>query len=80
MNPNTGLDPHVGQEIYELIAELQKKERFTGIVISHELPEVFQICSRVIMLYQGKVQLDDTVEEFLSSNKPIVRQFIEGNP
>ncbi len=76
--PNTGLDPEVGQEIYELIIKLHKQFGFTGIVISHEIPEIFQVCSRVIMLYEGKVQVDGTVEEFLACEKPVVRQFIEG--
>lgn len=76
--PNTGLDPLRGQEIYELINETQKASGFTGIVISHEIPEVFQICRRVIMLHQGKVQLDGPVEEFSSSELPVVKQFRDG--
>lgn len=76
--PNTGLDPQVGQEIYELIVETRKRASFTGIVISHEIPEVFQVCNRVAMLFQGEVQEEGSVEEFLASEKPVVRQFIEG--
>ena len=77
--PNTGLDPEVGQEIYELIVETQKISAFTGIVISHEIPEVFHVCHRVAMLYNGTVQLDGTIDEFLSSEQPVVRQFIQGS-
>ena len=76
--PNTGLDPEMGQEIYELIIDTQKKWGFTGIVVSHELPEVFQVCSRVAMLYQGVVQHEGSVDEFLASELPVVRQFIAG--
>lgn len=77
--PNTGLDPEVGQEIYELIAETQRLSGFTGIVISHEIPEVFQVCDRVAMLYQGKVQHEGSVKSFLESTNPVVRQFIRGD-
>ena len=77
--PNTGLDPEMGQEIYELIKETHDKFGFTGIVVSHEIPEVFQICDRVVMLYQGQVQINGTVEQFLACDKPVVRQFIEGS-
>lgn len=77
--PNTGLDPEVGQEIYELIAGLQKLSGFTGIVISHEIPEVFQICHKIVMLYQGKVQYDGSVEGFTNNNNPVVEQFFHGN-
>ncbi|MCB0346324.1 MAG: ATP-binding cassette domain-containing protein [Bdellovibrionales bacterium] len=77
--PNTGLDPQVGQEIYELIAATQQHLGFTGIVISHEIPEVFQVCERVAMLYKGKVVIDAEVEEFQKSNNPIVQQFTRGD-
>lgn len=77
--PNTGLDPETGQEIYDLIAATQRTSGFTGIVVSHEIPEVFQICSRVAMLYRGKVQAEGTVEEFLASQNEVVKQFIRGD-
>lgn len=76
--PNTGLDPEMGQDIYELINKTRGLYGFTGIVISHEIPEVFQVCSRVAMLYQGKVQMDGTTDEFMECDKPVVRQFITG--
>jgi phospholipid/cholesterol/gamma-HCH transport system ATP-binding protein len=77
--PNTGLDPLVGQEMYELIARLQKEKGFTGIVISHEIPEVFQICEEVVMLYKGKVQVSGSVEQFYACTKPVVQQFVQGS-
>ena len=76
--PNTGLDPEVGQEIYDLIKETQQMYPFTGIVVSHEIPEVFQVCNRVVMLYNGQVQIDGTVDEFLRSELPLVKQFVAG--
>ncbi len=76
--PNTGLDPQTGQEIYELISETQHRNGFTGIVVSHEIPEVFQVCSRVAMLYHGRVQEEGTVEQFMASTNPAVIQFVRG--
>ena len=76
--PNTGLDPEMGQEIYELIRDTQKSSGFTGIVVSHEIPEVFQVCDRVAMLYQGKVQVEGSIDEFLAAPNPVVQQFIHG--
>ena len=77
--PNTGLDPLVGQEIYDLIKETQASHGFTGIVVSHEIPEVFQVCERVIMLYQGEIQINGTIGEFLNSRKPVISQFMNGS-
>lgn len=76
--PNTGLDPQSGQEIYDLIRETQRTSGFTGIVISHEIPEVFQVCDRVAMLYQGRVQAEGPISDLLGSPNPIVQQFIRG--
>jgi phospholipid/cholesterol/gamma-HCH transport system ATP-binding protein len=77
--PNTGLDPKTGQEIYELINKTQHSCGFTGIVVSHEIPEVFQVCDRVAMLYRGQVQEEGTIEEFLASKNPVVQQFVRGD-
>ena len=61
--PNTGLDPLVGQEVYDLIKECRQKWGFTGVVISHELPEVFQVSDRVAMILGGKFIFVGTPEE-----------------
>ena len=76
--PNTGLDPLVGQEVYDLIKECREKWHFTGIVISHEIPEVFQVSDRVAMLLNGKILEVGTPEELLSSENEAVRQFLNG--
>ena len=76
--PNTGLDPLVGQEVYDLIKECREKWKFTGVVISHELPEVFQVSDQVAMIYGGKIILKGTPAEFANSSDPIVKQFLNG--
>jgi phospholipid/cholesterol/gamma-HCH transport system ATP-binding protein len=76
--PNTGLDPLVGQEVYELISNCRTKCQFTGIVISHELPEVFQICDRVAMLLGGEIVIEGTPEDIQTSKNPAVEQFLNG--
>lgn len=76
--PNTGLDPLVGQEVYDLINLSKNKWGFTGVVISHELPEVFQVSDKVVMLLGGKVILEGTPSDFIQTSNPAVRQFLEG--
>ena len=77
--PNTGLDPLVGQEVYELIAECRRTWGFTGVVVSHELPEVFQISDRVAMLLRGQIVLEGPPQDFLDSEDPSVQQFLRGS-
>lgn len=76
--PNTGLDPMVGQEIYDLINALRETTSFTGIIVSHEIPEVFQCCDNVVMLYGGLVHFSGSVEEFQNTDNEIVYQFRSG--
>ncbi len=76
--PNTGLDPLVGQEVYDLINLSKERWGVTGIVISHELPEVFQVSDRIVMLLGGKVVEDSTPNEFARSEKAVVQQFLHG--
>ncbi len=76
--PNTGLDPVVGQEVYDLIKLTKHAMGYTGIVISHELPEVFQVSDRVVMLLKGRVIMDGTPQEFIRSEHPAVQQFLYG--
>ncbi len=76
--PNTGLDPIVGQEVYDLIKYCHKEWKFTGVVISHELPEVFQVTDKMIMLLKGRIHLEGTPNDFINSTDPAVQQFIQG--
>jgi len=76
--PNTGLDPLVGQEVYDLIRLCRERFGYTGVVISHELPEVFQVSDRVAMLLNGSFIADGTPEELLKSSNSAVQQFLNG--
>ena len=65
-------------KVYELIKECQEKWHFTGIVISHEIPEVFQVSNRVAMLLNGEILEEGTPEKLLQSQNEAVRQFLNG--
>ncbi len=77
--PNTGLDPLVGQEVYDLIRSCRERWHFTGVVISHEIPEVFQVSDRVAMLLNGDFLAEGTPAELSHSTDPAVQQFLSGS-
>ena len=64
--PTTGLDPNQLIEIRKLIRDLGKDK--TVILSTHILQEVDAICDRVIIINQGKIVLDESLEN-LSKNK-----------
>jgi phospholipid/cholesterol/gamma-HCH transport system ATP-binding protein len=76
--PTTGLDPILVNTIHHLIVELHRKFRFTAIVVSHEIPEIFQISDRVAMLHDGVIVDSGTPGAIQASPNPIVQQFIRG--
>ena len=76
--PNTGLDPLDGQEVYDLINACKNQWGFTGLVISHELPEVFQVSERVVMLLNGEIIIEGSPAELIASANPAVQQFLNG--
>jgi phospholipid/cholesterol/gamma-HCH transport system ATP-binding protein len=76
--PNTGLDPLDGQEVYDLISACKKTWGFTGLVISHELPEVFQVSDRVAMILNGKIVCEGSPAELSASPNEAVQQFLNG--
>jgi phospholipid/cholesterol/gamma-HCH transport system ATP-binding protein len=66
--------------IDKLIRDLTAKLGITSVVITHEMPSVFRIADEVVMLFGGKVVFRGTPQELRSSNIPIVRQFVNGDP
>ncbi len=64
--PTDGLDPNQKYEVRKLISQL--KEDRTIIVSTHILEEVESICTRAIILSEGKIVGDGTPEELLSKS------------
>jgi ABC-2 type transport system ATP-binding protein len=58
--PLSGLDITSAMLLHELIAELARQGK-TILYISHVLEVTEKVCSRVIMLYQGKIVANDEV-------------------
>jgi len=44
------------------------------------MKSVFSIADRIVMLYDGKVITEGTMEEIKNSKDPLVGQFITGSP
>ncbi len=74
--PTTGLDPIIMNAIHRLIVKTHKKYGFTGIIISHEIPEIFDVADKVSMLYGGRIIASGTRDEICRVDDPFVRQFI----
>ena len=75
--PTTGLDPLTARQINQLIQKTYERKRFTGIIISHDIPEVFSLVHRVAMIHEGKIVFYGKPEEIFRCEHPAVKEFIE---
>ena len=67
--PTTALDAETRDGILALLSELQKKHGMAVLFISHELAVVRRICSRVMVMDEGKIVEEGTVEEIFEAPK-----------
>jgi phospholipid/cholesterol/gamma-HCH transport system ATP-binding protein len=77
--PTTGLDPILVHAIHQLIQETHDTFGYTAVIVSHEIPEVFDIATRVAVIHEGRIIAEGTPEMILKSPDPFIQQFISGS-
>jgi phospholipid/cholesterol/gamma-HCH transport system ATP-binding protein len=78
--PTTGLDPIVVNSMLHLFESVHSRLKITGILVSHEIPQIFGIVQKIAMLYEGKIVAVETPGTILNSQNPVVDQFVHGKP
>ena len=73
--PTTGLDTITSREISELILEIQKKNKTSSIIITHDMPCAKHTGDRIIILKEGIIHAEGTYEELEKSDDEWVRSF-----
>jgi phospholipid/cholesterol/gamma-HCH transport system ATP-binding protein len=76
--PTTGLDPIRKNAVHSMISIYQKRFGFTGIIVSHEIPDVFFISQRVAMIDGGKILFEGSPDGIQRVANPFVKNFIQG--
>jgi len=74
--PTTGLDPANSRRIGQLIRQLQEELDVTSVVVTHEPELCLAVSDHIVLLDQGRLQIDASVEAFSTSNEPQVREFL----
>lgn len=81
--PSAGLDPITSADLDELIVDLSRMLNMTFVVVTHELPSIFRIAHRVIVLdaaVKTMVGLDQPQKLRDASSNPWVRDFFNRKP
>ena len=73
--PTTGLDPITSKEISVLILELQKALKMTSIVVTHDLLCAKIIADRAIVLDEGKIVKEGSIDELVKAKDPLLKNF-----
>ncbi len=76
--PTTGLDPFTASQINMLMIEMAEKLKVTSIVVSHDLTSMAEVADRVALLEGGNFAEVSRPAEFLASENPTVRKFVQG--
>ena len=72
--PTIGLDPVVKENIRTLIKRMNKELKTTIFLTSHDVSDIEKLCKRVIIINNGQVVMDDSMEnlKYHYLNKKIV--------
>jgi phospholipid/cholesterol/gamma-HCH transport system ATP-binding protein len=74
--PTTGQDPIRKNVILGTIAHYRKKFGFTAVLVSHDIPDVYFISDRIILLWEGKVAFQGPYEESTKVDHPMAEEFL----
>jgi len=70
--PTTGQDPIRKKAILNMIAEYQKAFGFTALLISHDIPDIFRIANRVLVLDARTIVFQGTPAELEQADSEVI--------
>jgi ABC-type glutathione transport system ATPase component len=79
--PVSALDVSVGAQIVNLLAQLQRDFGLTYLFISHSMPVVRYLSTRIAVMYRGKIVEIGTTEQITARPQhPYTRSLLEATP
>ena len=66
--PTASLDPDVGDFVREYLEKYKNKNELTILLASHNMKEVERLCSKIVMMKQGKIVDEGTCEELINKH------------
>ena len=78
--PFAGLDPISLGITARLIRDMNQALGATSILVTHDIPETFEIADYVYFIANGKIAAEGTPDDLRASTDPFVKQFVSANP
>lgn len=76
--PTTGLDPVRKKNVHSMIQEYQEKFEFTAVIVTHDIPQIFDLAQRIAMLDDGIIKFEGSKEDIFDSHSKILNTFVGG--
>jgi phospholipid/cholesterol/gamma-HCH transport system ATP-binding protein len=73
--PTTGLDSITSREISELILSIQKKNKTTSVIITHDMACAKLTGDRLVIIKDGAIEAEGSYDELEKSDNEWVRSF-----
>ncbi len=77
--PTAGLDPVTSTMIEDYIVYLKTKLNASCVVVTHQLSTIKRAVDYVIMLYQGNIVFQGSVQELLEGDNEYAQQFVSAS-
>jgi len=75
--PTTGLDPARSLEIYRLFHKIQRELQYTSVIVSHDIPKIFNLADQVVVMHEGIAKVFGSSEEIQWSTDSIIQDFVQ---
>lgn len=64
--PVNGLDPNIRIQIYKTLYSLNKNNKITIVMVSHDIDKALNYCNRVVEIKQGKKTFDNVSAKYIT--------------
>jgi len=77
--PTASLDPEMADTVRKILRKAQKEKNMGILYTSHNMPEVEEICDRILFIHEGKTIAEGTPQEILKTfeSKTLEQVFIK---
>lgn len=73
--PSSGLDPVSADAMDDLVLDLKSALELTVVLVTHDMNSLWRIADRILLLADGRIVADGSLEEVLASDAPAAREF-----
>jgi peptide/nickel transport system permease protein len=80
--PTTALDVTVQRQIFEVLRQVNRDERASVLLISHDIAAVSELCNRIVVMYAGRIVEEADVSTVVSGTAahPYTRALVAAVP